>query len=93
MINCRISGEGERKLKVLALWPLFCFQISVRLEASEDYEANSNTLSTNGSDVLQAGEQKTYVWTIIPKTTLGKQQSFMTHIVSTYVFLRLSEET
>ncbi|XP_006987915.1 alpha-2-macroglobulin-like protein 1 [Peromyscus maniculatus bairdii] len=48
-----------------------CVEISVRLEASEDYEANSNTLSTNGSDVLQAGEQKTYVWTIIPKT-LGK---------------------
>ncbi|XP_036038636.1 ovostatin homolog [Onychomys torridus] len=48
-----------------------CVEISVQLEASEDYEANSNTLSTNGSDVLQAGKRKTYVWTITPKT-LGK---------------------
>ncbi|KAL1791017.1 pregnancy zone protein-like, partial [Sigmodon hispidus] len=48
-----------------------CVEISVQLEASENYEANTNTVSNNGSDVLQAGEQKTYVWTIIPKT-LGK---------------------
>ncbi|XP_040593878.1 ovostatin homolog isoform X2 [Mesocricetus auratus] len=48
-----------------------CVEISVQLEASENYEANITTLSNNGSDVLQAGEQKTYVWTIIPKT-LGK---------------------
>ncbi|XP_005365351.1 ovostatin homolog [Microtus ochrogaster] len=48
-----------------------CVEISVQLEASEYYEANSNTLSNNGSDVLQAGERKTYVWTIVPKT-LGK---------------------
>ncbi|KAL6063986.1 hypothetical protein STEG23_028506, partial [Scotinomys teguina] len=48
-----------------------CIEISVQLEASENYEANINTPSANGSDVLQAGERKTYVWTIIPKT-LGK---------------------
>ncbi|KAK7805043.1 hypothetical protein U0070_021725, partial [Myodes glareolus] len=48
-----------------------CVEISVQLEASENYEANSNTPSNNGSDVLQAGERKTYVWTIVPKT-LGK---------------------
>ncbi|ERE67082.1 putative ovostatin like protein [Cricetulus griseus] len=53
-----------------------CVEISVQLEASENYEANINTLSNNGSDVLQAGERKTYVWTIIPKT-LGKQLSFL----------------
>ncbi|OBS79796.1 hypothetical protein A6R68_22003, partial [Neotoma lepida] len=49
-----------------------CVEISVQLEASENYEANINTRSTNGSDVLQAGEQKTYVWTIIPKTLVCK---------------------
>ncbi|CAH7422789.1 ovostatin homolog [Phodopus roborovskii] len=48
-----------------------CVEISVHLEASENYEAVINSLGNNGSDVLQAGERKTYVWTIIPKT-LGK---------------------
>ena len=63
---------------MLPLWPLFCFQISVQLEASENYEASINTQRNTDSEVLQAGEQKTYVWTIIPKT-LGKQlcRSFM----------------
>nr|XP_023404495.1 LOW QUALITY PROTEIN: ovostatin homolog 2-like [Loxodonta africana] len=48
-----------------------CAEISVHLEASENYEASSNTLQSNGSEIIQAGEKKTYVWTIIPKK-LGK---------------------
>ncbi|XP_021047084.1 ovostatin homolog [Mus pahari] len=48
-----------------------CVEISVQLEASGNYEASINTQSNPDSEVLQAGEQKTYVWTIIPKT-LGK---------------------
>ncbi|XP_052028669.1 ovostatin homolog [Apodemus sylvaticus] len=48
-----------------------CVEISVQLEASENYEASINTQSNTDSEVLQAGERKTYVWTIIPKT-LGK---------------------
>ncbi|KAM9674113.1 LOW QUALITY PROTEIN: ovostatin homolog 2-like [Trichechus inunguis] len=44
-----------------------CAEISVQLEASENYEASSNTLQSNGSEIIQAGERKTYVWTIIPK--------------------------
>ncbi|NP_001001179.2 ovostatin homolog precursor [Mus musculus] len=48
-----------------------CVEISVQLEASENYEASINTQRNTDSEVLQAGEQKTYVWTIIPKT-LGK---------------------
>ncbi|XP_028610361.1 ovostatin homolog [Grammomys surdaster] len=48
-----------------------CIEISVQLEASEHYEASINTQSNTDSEVLQAGERKTYVWTVIPKT-LGK---------------------
>ncbi|XP_077026097.1 ovostatin homolog 2-like isoform X2 [Tamandua tetradactyla] len=44
-----------------------CVEISVQLEASEDYEANSNTPQNNGSKVIQAGERKTYIWTVLPK--------------------------
>ncbi|XP_008561523.1 PREDICTED: ovostatin homolog 2-like, partial [Galeopterus variegatus] len=44
-----------------------CVEISVQLEASQDYEANINTLKNNGSEIIQAGEKKTYVWTVIPK--------------------------
>ncbi|XP_051011620.1 ovostatin homolog [Acomys russatus] len=45
-----------------------CVEISVQLEASENYEASINSPKNNNSDVLQAGEQKTYVWIITPKT-------------------------
>uniref|UniRef100_A0A8C0WJP0 Ovostatin n=1 Tax=Castor canadensis TaxID=51338 RepID=A0A8C0WJP0_CASCN len=48
-----------------------CVEISVQLGASQNYEANIYTLKNNGSEVLKAGERKTFVWTIIPKT-LGK---------------------
>lgn len=48
-----------------------CVEISVQLEASENYEASINTQSNTDSEVLPAGEQKTYVWTVTPKT-LGK---------------------
>ncbi|XP_037704174.1 ovostatin homolog 2-like [Choloepus didactylus] len=44
-----------------------CVEISVQLEASEDYEANSNTPQNNDGEIVQAGERKTYVWTILPK--------------------------
>ncbi|XP_019489013.1 PREDICTED: ovostatin homolog 2-like [Hipposideros armiger] len=48
-----------------------CVEISVQLEASQNFEANIQTPENNGSEVLQAGERKTYVWTLIPKK-LGK---------------------
>ncbi|XP_008823714.1 ovostatin homolog [Nannospalax galili] len=48
-----------------------CVEISVQLEVSQNSEASINTLNNNGSDVIQAGERKTYVWTIFPKK-LGK---------------------
>ncbi|XP_077930281.1 ovostatin homolog 2-like [Halichoerus grypus] len=48
-----------------------CVEISVQLEASQDFEANISTPKNNGSEVIQAGEKKTYVWTLLPKT-LGK---------------------
>nr|XP_058138758.1 ovostatin homolog isoform X2 [Dasypus novemcinctus] len=44
-----------------------CVEISVQLEASEDYEANINTPQTTSSEVIQAGERKTYVWIVLPK--------------------------
>uniref|UniRef100_A0A8C7AXX5 Ovostatin homolog 2-like n=1 Tax=Neovison vison TaxID=452646 RepID=A0A8C7AXX5_NEOVI len=48
-----------------------CVEISVQLEASQDFEANISTPKNNGSEVIQPGERKTYVWTILPKL-LGK---------------------
>ncbi|XP_034501813.1 ovostatin homolog 2-like isoform X2 [Ailuropoda melanoleuca] len=48
-----------------------CVEISVQLEASQDFEANISTPKNNISEVIQAGEKKTYVWTLLPKT-LGK---------------------
>nr|XP_027776430.1 ovostatin homolog 2-like [Marmota flaviventris] len=48
-----------------------CVEVSVQLEASQNYEANINTLKSNGSEIIQAGEKKTYLWTLIPKK-LGK---------------------
>ncbi|KAM8776859.1 ovostatin homolog 2-like [Rhynchonycteris naso] len=48
-----------------------CVEIFVHLEASQNFEANIHTSKENGSEVIQAGERKTYVWTLIPKT-LGK---------------------
>ncbi|CAK7298902.1 Ovostatin homolog 2 [Vulpes lagopus] len=48
-----------------------CVEISVQLEASQDFEANISTPINNGSEVIQAGEKKTYVWTLLPKI-LGK---------------------
>ncbi|XP_037023728.2 ovostatin homolog 2-like [Artibeus jamaicensis] len=48
-----------------------CAEISVQLEESQNFEANARTPKNNGSDVIQAGERKTYVWTLIPKK-LGK---------------------
>ncbi|XP_012493238.1 PREDICTED: ovostatin homolog 1, partial [Propithecus coquereli] len=51
-----------------------CVEISVQLEASQNYETNLNTLKNNGSEIIHAGEKKTYVWTVKPKK-LGKQLS------------------
>uniref|UniRef100_A0A8C5L3Z1 Alpha-2-macroglobulin like 1 n=1 Tax=Jaculus jaculus TaxID=51337 RepID=A0A8C5L3Z1_JACJA len=48
-----------------------CAEVSVKLEASQNYEANVNSLNSNSSDIIKAGERKTYVWTFIPKK-LGK---------------------
>ncbi|XP_046537067.1 LOW QUALITY PROTEIN: ovostatin homolog 2-like [Equus quagga] len=48
-----------------------CVEISVQLEPSPVFEANIRTPKNNGSEVIQAGERKTYVWTLIPKK-LGK---------------------
>uniref|UniRef100_A0A667GCT9 Ovostatin n=1 Tax=Lynx canadensis TaxID=61383 RepID=A0A667GCT9_LYNCA len=48
-----------------------CVEISVRLESSQYFEANISTPKNNGSEIIQAGEKKTYVWTLLPKT-LGK---------------------
>ncbi|XP_010606095.1 ovostatin homolog [Fukomys damarensis] len=48
-----------------------CAEISVQLETSQNYEAKINTLKSNDSEIIQAGEKKTYVWTLKPKT-LGK---------------------
>ncbi|XP_014307153.1 ovostatin homolog 2-like [Myotis lucifugus] len=48
-----------------------CAEISVQLEESENFEAYISTPKNNDSEVIQAGERKTYVWTLIPKK-LGK---------------------
>uniref|UniRef100_H0VHV8 Ovostatin homolog 2-like n=1 Tax=Cavia porcellus TaxID=10141 RepID=H0VHV8_CAVPO len=48
-----------------------CVEVSVQLETSQNYEAYINTLKSNGNDIIQAGEKKTYVWTLIPQN-LGK---------------------
>ncbi|XP_005378941.1 PREDICTED: ovostatin homolog isoform X1 [Chinchilla lanigera] len=48
-----------------------CAEISVQLETSQDYEASINTLKSNKNEIIQAGEKKTYVWTLIPQN-LGK---------------------
>nr|XP_008535722.1 PREDICTED: ovostatin homolog 2 [Equus przewalskii] len=48
-----------------------CVEISVQLEPSPVFEANISTPKNNGSEVIQAGERKTYVWTLTPKK-LGK---------------------
>ncbi|ELK10442.1 Ovostatin like protein 2 [Pteropus alecto] len=48
-----------------------CIEISVQLEASQNFEANISTPKNNGSEIIQAGERKTYVWTLTPKK-LGK---------------------
>ncbi|XP_045410325.1 ovostatin homolog 2-like [Lemur catta] len=44
-----------------------CVEISVQLEASQNYEANLSTLKNSGSEIIQPGEKKTYVWTVKPK--------------------------
>ncbi|KAK1341410.1 LOW QUALITY PROTEIN: hypothetical protein QTO34_017816 [Cnephaeus nilssonii] len=44
-----------------------CAEISVQLEESENFEAHISTPKNNGGEVIQAGERKTYVWTLIPK--------------------------
>ncbi|XP_012587793.1 PREDICTED: ovostatin homolog 2-like [Condylura cristata] len=43
-----------------------CVEISVQLESSQNFEANIST-SKNNREVIQAGEKKTYVWTLLPK--------------------------
>nr|XP_002712818.1 ovostatin homolog 2 [Oryctolagus cuniculus] len=48
-----------------------CVEIYVQLEVSQNYEANINTPKNNGSEIIQAGEKKTYIWTITPRK-LGK---------------------
>ncbi|KAK2498957.1 hypothetical protein MC885_001576, partial [Smutsia gigantea] len=48
-----------------------CVEISVQLEASENFEANISTPQNDSSEIIQAGEKKTYIWTLIPKK-LGK---------------------
>ncbi|KAM6216263.1 ovostatin homolog 2-like [Rhynchocyon petersi] len=48
-----------------------CAEVSVQLEGSGDYQANPNTLQSDGNEIIQAGEMKTYVWTILAKK-LGK---------------------
>ncbi|XP_047405683.1 ovostatin homolog 2-like [Sciurus carolinensis] len=48
-----------------------CVEVSVQLEASQNYEANINTLKSNSSEIIQAGERKTYLWNLKPKK-LGK---------------------
>ncbi|KAM6162669.1 LOW QUALITY PROTEIN: ovostatin homolog 2-like [Erethizon dorsatum] len=48
-----------------------CAEISVQLETSQNYEANINTLKSNGNQIIQAGEKKMFVWTLIPQN-LGK---------------------
>ncbi|XP_057560123.1 LOW QUALITY PROTEIN: ovostatin homolog 2-like [Hippopotamus amphibius kiboko] len=48
-----------------------CVEIFVQLEASQDFEANISTPKDNNGEIIQAGEKKTYVWTLIPKK-LGK---------------------
>ncbi|XP_074182145.1 ovostatin homolog 2 isoform X1 [Rhinolophus sinicus] len=48
-----------------------CAEISVQLESSQNFEANIQTPKNNGSEIIQAGEMKTYVWTLTPKK-LGK---------------------
>ncbi|KAI5934105.1 Ovostatin2 [Manis javanica] len=48
-----------------------CGEVSVQLEASENFEANISTAQNDGSEIIQAGEKKTYIWTLIPKK-LGK---------------------
>ncbi|KAG5212541.1 hypothetical protein JEQ12_014970 [Ovis aries] len=45
--------------------------IFTQLEASQDFEADISTPKDNSSEIIQASEKKTYVWTVTPKK-LGK---------------------
>ncbi|XDA75019.1 hypothetical protein R6Z07M_005238 [Ovis aries] len=48
-----------------------CVEIFTQLEASQDFEADISTPKDNSSEIIQASEKKTYVWTVTPKK-LGK---------------------
>nr|XP_020760295.1 LOW QUALITY PROTEIN: ovostatin homolog 2-like [Odocoileus virginianus texanus] len=48
-----------------------CVEIFTQLEASQDFEAYISTPKDNSSEIIQAAEKKTYVWTVTPKN-LGK---------------------
>ncbi|KAI4576301.1 hypothetical protein MJT46_002136 [Ovis ammon polii x Ovis aries] len=41
--------------------------IFTQLEASQDFEADISTPKDNSSEIIQASEKKTYVWTVTPK--------------------------
>ncbi|OWK03880.1 OVOS2, partial [Cervus elaphus hippelaphus] len=44
-----------------------CVEIFTQLEASQDFEADISTPKDNSSEIIQAAEKKTYVWTVTPK--------------------------
>ncbi|KAF4022812.1 hypothetical protein G4228_014833 [Cervus hanglu yarkandensis] len=44
-----------------------CVEIFTQLEASQDFEADISTPKGNSSEIIQAAEKKTYVWTVTPK--------------------------
>nr|XP_031300000.1 ovostatin homolog 2-like [Camelus dromedarius] len=48
-----------------------CVEIFVQLEMSQDFEADLSTPKDHGSEIIQAGEKKTYIWTLTP-AELGK---------------------
>ncbi|EQB79006.1 Alpha-2-macroglobulin precursor-like protein [Camelus ferus] len=51
-----------------------CVEIFVQLEMSQDFEADLSTPKDHGSEIIQAGEKKTYIWTLTP-AELGTKAS------------------
>ncbi|XP_075409472.1 ovostatin homolog 2-like [Tenrec ecaudatus] len=73
-ITLPVSMVRKEQFEVIATvfsYQNACAEVSVQLEASENYEARSNDLPSHGRELIHPGERKTYVWTVVPKT-LGK---------------------
>ncbi|XDB50788.1 hypothetical protein AB1E18_004350 [Capra hircus] len=65
--------QNERSDLIVSVFSYLntCVEIFTQLEASQDFEADISTPKDNSSEIIQASEKKTYVWTVTPKK-LGK---------------------